>query len=93
MAIVHGLHLPHWHVGVRRRSAEVVASDDPGVLTDRVVAAGFVLGFAAWLTAFVAILNLSESQLRSGPAALWTAVAIGSAIGIFLLGIWKAHRA
>jgi hypothetical protein len=50
---------------------------------------------ACWAASVVALLSLgpARSGAVDGVTAGWTALAIASAISLFLMGIWKAHRA
>jgi len=95
----HGIHLPHvhvWypHVGMPQDQLHREETR-PSRLGGIVLGIGVVVALVAWATALVALLSLGPA--RAGAVAdvraAWTAVAISSAISLFLLGVWKVSRA
>ncbi|MFS0887099.1 hypothetical protein [Aeromicrobium sp. 179-A 4D2 NHS] len=98
MANAH-LHLPHVHVWY----PHVGMPDDqlhreetrPSRLGGIVLGIAVVVALLAWATALIALISLGPARAGavSDARALWTAVAIASAISLFLLGVWKVSRA
>lgn len=93
----HHIHLPHVpypHVGQPQDEAHVEGTK-PSRLGGIVLGAGVILVLAAWATSLVVLLNIGPVKpgISSNEIALWTAVAIASAITLFMMGFWKANRA
>ncbi|SKB08976.1 hypothetical protein SAMN06295964_2419 [Aeromicrobium choanae] len=96
MATAH-LHLPHVHVphvGQPQDQSHLEGTKPPR-LGGIILGVGFVVALVAWGAALVALLSMGPARAGyvSGPVAAWTALAIASAISLFMMGIWKAHRA
>lgn len=66
----------------------------PTALGGRVLMIGIVAMAVLWLVSLVQLFRLpAQGPLTTtGEAAIWTALAIASAISTFLLGVWKVHR-
>lgn len=100
MAVAH-VHLPHLHVphphvprvGSPQDQAHLEETR-PSRLGGIILGLGVVVALVAWGSALIALLNLGPARagVVDGTIALWTAVAIASAISLFLMGIWKANR-
>lgn len=95
----HHIHLPHVHVpyphvGQPQDEAHLEGTR-PSRLGGILLGVGVIFALGAWLTALVALLNLGPVApgTSTGEIAAWTAVAIASAISLFVMGIWKANRA
>lgn len=88
------VHVPYPHVGQAQDEAHVEGTK-PSRLGGIALGAGVLVALAAWGTALVVLLNLGpvEPGISTGEIAVWTAVAIASAISLFVMGIWKANRA
>ncbi|GAA3541215.1 hypothetical protein [Aeromicrobium flavum] len=102
MANAHGIHLPHLHVPHPHEphvgSPQDQAHRDgtrPSRLGGVVLGVGTLVALVAWGAALLVLLTLGPSGTGSvaGERAAWTALAIASAISLFLMGIWKASRA
>lgn len=99
MALSHSLH--HNRRGdaqkatrTDEREGDAVREGEPTVLGGRVMNIGLVLMAVLWVVSLVQLIRLpAQGQLTTtGEAAVWTALAIASAISTFLLGVWKVHR-
>lgn len=99
MALSHSLH--HNRRGDARkatrteeREGDAVREGEPTVLGGRVMNIGLVLMAVLWVVSLVQLIRLpAQGPLTTtGEAAVWTALAIASAISTFLLGVWKVHR-
>lgn len=54
----------------------------------------FVVVLVAWLVAMFQILRMPTQEVRvTAESAIWMAVAVSSGVSVFVLGIWKLHRA
>lgn len=84
-----GWHLPSWHRGTKSESLP----GDSTKLGGEVLLAAVILAVITWAVALSQIVAIPEAQQQSMQMALWTAVAIASGISMFLLIVWKAHRA
>lgn len=96
MAVAH-VHLPHPHiphVGSPQDQAHLEGTR-PSRTGGIILGIGMCVALLAWATALIAILSIgpSEAGAVTPRNALLTAVAIASAISLFLMGIWKAYRA
>lgn len=100
MSSSHSLHLSQ---DAGRRDADTQGSDhstevaNPGGPTRRggqALALATVLMAALWIVSLIQVVRLpAQGPLQtSGEAAIWTALALASAISTFLLGVWKVHR-
>lgn len=96
MATSH-FHLPHLHIPHVGMPQDQLHREDtrPSRLGGIILAVGVVIALAAWGTALIALLSLGPARTGavSDVRAFWTAVAISSAISLFLLGVWKINRA
>jgi len=96
MATAH-LHLPHLHVPHVGQPQDQAHRDGtrPSRLGGVILGIGMLVAVGCWAASVVALLSLgpARSGAVDGVTAGWTALAIASAISLFLMGIWKAHRA
>ncbi|MFO6454444.1 MULTISPECIES: hypothetical protein [unclassified Aeromicrobium] len=99
MALSHSLHLDRRGdaqtvTRTREREGDAVREGEPTALGGRVMNLGLVLMAVLWVVSLVQLLRLpAQGPLATtGEAAVWTALAIASAISTFLLGVWKVHR-
>jgi hypothetical protein len=97
MAIAHGHHLPHPHVPHVGSPQDQAHTDGtkPSRVGGIILGVGVIVALTAWAASLVALLTLGPSRtgIVNGVNAAWTALAIASAISLFLMGIWKASRA
>lgn len=96
MAVAH-VHLPHPHVphvGSPQDQAHLEGTK-PSHTGGVILGIGMCVALVAWAASLIAILNIgpSEAGAVTPRNAVLTAVAIASAISLFLMGIWKAYRA
>jgi hypothetical protein len=101
MAGTHSLHLPrrsHRRSDVAdpaaERDTDAVKPGEPTKRGGRVLVGLAAVMAVVWLVSLIQIFRLPVQGplYTSGEAAIWTALAIVSAISTFLLGIWKIHR-
>lgn len=99
MALSHSLH--HNRRGdaqkatrTEEREGDAVREGEPTALGGRVMNIGLVLMAVLWVVSLVQLIRLPAqgALTTTGEAAVWTALAIASAISTFLLGVWKVHR-
>lgn len=99
MATSHSLHLhrrgdAQKATRAKKREGDAVREGEPTALGGRVMNLGLVVMAALWVVSLVQLIRLpAQGPLTTtGEAAVWTALAIASAISTFLLGVWKVHR-
>ena len=93
------LHLPHlhlWYPHVGMPDDQLHREETrPSRLGGIVLGIAAVVVLITWATSLIALISLGPA--RAGAVAdvraIWTAVAIASAISLFLLGVWKVSRA
>lgn len=75
-------------------ATEAAQPGKPTTRGGRVLAVATVLMAIVWVVSLIQVVRLPvQGPLHtSGEAAIWTALAIASAIATFLLGVWKVHR-
>jgi len=77
------------------RDTDALQPGEPTKRGGRVLGAGIVVMALVWVFSLIQIFRLPVQGplVTTGESAIWTAVAIASAIATFLLGVWKVHRA
>ncbi len=91
------LHVPHLHVP-HVGSAQDQAHQDktkPSRFGGIVLTIGMLVALVAWVSSIIALLRLGPVEFGTESAAVvgWTALGIISAISLFMMGVWKVHRA
>ena len=67
---------------------------EPTARGGKFMSALLVVVVIAWIVAMVQILRLPTQEVRvTAESAIWMAVACASGVSVFVLGIWKLHRA
>ncbi|MCD9154783.1 hypothetical protein [Aeromicrobium duanguangcaii] len=91
------LHVPHLHVP-HVGSAQDQAHQEktkPSRFGGIILTIAMLVALAAWVTSVIALISLGPVEFGVQRASVvgWTALGIVSAISLFMMGVWKVHRA
>ena len=88
MSVTHHLHF-HRHTPTRAKPQPVSIPGAPTATGGVVLATAFAVALAGWAFGLFQII----SAPKGANVELWTALALGSALAIFVSFIWKSFRA